>query len=146
MEQKRLKIEKLSIKDGNTNGRNWRKLGIFCDGVWYSAFSGPNTETWKVGDDITVNVEKNGDYLNIVFPKAATAKSAGPANIESTALLKEILDVGKKIISILMTPPTALAGIKATKPVTNSSNLPPEPPDFSDADFPGDADDSDLPF
>ena len=46
-----------------------QKVGVFHQGDWYSCFQGEWNKEWKEGDTIEVEVERNGNYLNIQAPR-----------------------------------------------------------------------------
>lgn len=76
----KLKIEKLyrSSKDkqGNplktSDGRAYERVAIKCfgygEGKWISGFSADWNKGWREGDEVEVEVEQRGEYLN--FKKA----------------------------------------------------------------------------
>ena len=46
------------------------KIGIKGeDGVWYTCFYKKACASWKVGDVLDLEVEKKGDFHNIILPK-----------------------------------------------------------------------------
>lgn len=48
----------------NTDGGS---LSMYCDKEWGEK-NIKTAEGWKVGDEVTVNIEQNGEYLNFDIP------------------------------------------------------------------------------
>lgn len=68
-----INIDKMYRKIGTSkNGNEYEKVDIYSDGVKYSAFDfDGQTKGWQEGQQINVEVKKNGQYLNIELPKSA---------------------------------------------------------------------------
>lgn len=71
-----LTVDKISEKDGESNGRAWKKYGIitkeYGDGNWLGCFESNSNKdklsAMREGGTVEVVVTKNGDYLNFSFP------------------------------------------------------------------------------
>ena len=55
-------------KNGNPyigkNNRPYTKCVIVADGIKYYGFGNKTTRSWHEGDEVEVEVSKNGDYMN----------------------------------------------------------------------------------
>lgn len=65
-------------KDGTPligkNGRPYTKLALKCNehgDKWLSGFDGKETQGWREGDTVNVEIEQNGEYLNFSVPKSS---------------------------------------------------------------------------
>lgn len=157
--QTKLKIERITLKEGIKDNKPWKRVSVLCNGKWYGCFasSNPAVNEWKTGDEITVNVEEstyNGQpQYNIVFPRASGGGGGGAGTV---AVLKEILEVQKQILKALERP-VIFGPLKESQQRDSAyAVVPPQraskhlagPPPFSDADMPvpGDDDELDIPF
>jgi len=67
---------------------------------WISGFENSTNKDWSEGDQVEIEVEKNGDFLNFKTPsKKAEAKSDSKMD-EVHAMLKELLEVNIRILKI----------------------------------------------
>ena len=110
----KLKIEKLyrNDKDKNGNplinkqGKPYSKINVVADEKFYSGFSGKWNESWKVGDEVEVEVEEtqyNGKtFYNIKAP--ASAKGFGGNTQALEGLLGSIDTKLSKVIELLQKP------------------------------------------
>jgi len=78
----------LKTKDGKPYTRC---LLDTTDGRKMSGFSNPVAKTWQQGDEVEIDVEKNGEYWNFKTPK----KEAGGGNYQ------EQLDRIEKMLNVL---------------------------------------------
>lgn len=97
-----LKIEKLVKRLINTQYGEKTKVGVLHKGTWYSCFEGPQTKTWREGQEIEVEVRQNGNFWNIVFPKGngfATEKVQEMADVrKELSEIKKSLEVIKQLL------------------------------------------------
>lgn len=108
----KIKIEKLyrndKDKDGkplmSRQGKPYSKINIIADEKMYSGFSGKWNESWKVGDEVEVEVEEavyNGKtYYNLKAP--ASARGGFGGNTQAMEHLLGSIDTKlSKVIEIL---------------------------------------------
>lgn len=135
----KLVIQEIERKPINTKKGPATKVGVKSNGVWYSCFENQTTKSWQQGDEIDVQVEKNGQYNNIVFPKQAPYQ---PNNAQMNDAIKDTLSrLERKIDRILnAVMPTGLTGNIQTGKVefTTPKDIPQMP--FEDSPFPRDED------
>jgi len=92
----KLKITKIyrSTKDKNGNalttkdGRNYERVAIKCDKYgdkWLSGFGNSQNKDWQEGDEVEIEIEKKGEYLNFHLPPL-------------TVKYKEFLDLKDRIV------------------------------------------------
>lgn len=68
--------------------------------TWLSGFGSQVTDSWKEGDEIEVEVTKNGEYMNWSLPKKEDKVHEGleairNAQVAHTILLNQILEIIK---------------------------------------------------
>jgi hypothetical protein len=109
----KIKIEKLyrNDKDKNGNplmsrtGKPYSKISITADEKMYSGFAGKWNETWKIGDEIDVEIEEaqyNGKtYYNIKAPASAKGGGFGGNTQVMEGLLGSIDTKLSKIVELL---------------------------------------------
>ena len=81
--------EPLKTKDG----RNYTRIRIQTNehiDQWLSGFENPETENWREGDTVEIDVKQVGVYLNFSTPKKADVLEARVTELEKrvTALEK----------------------------------------------------------
>jgi len=83
----------------NRNGKEYIRCTIVDEaGVFYSGFGNQTTNSWKIGDDVEVEVTKNGNFNNFeIKPNKITQKDIEnlEARIEALEIMVEI--VTKKV-------------------------------------------------
>ena len=68
--QKTIQIKKIIKKwKEKPDGKGYYHLSIGDGERWYQCRGNPVNKTWKEGDSVTVEVEQNGEWNNIIFPR-----------------------------------------------------------------------------
>ena len=78
MEKIRGKIEDKIFKEGETNGKAWRRCEFTIDGLKYSTFDQAIMDHFKVGEFVEMDGERKGKYFNM-----KSMKEIDPKEIES---------------------------------------------------------------
>ena len=80
----KLKIDELYVNDKDKNGnpfvskdgKPFKKVAIKYDGEWYSGFYNKTVASWKVGDEVEVEVEEK-EFNGKVYKNFKTPNSFG---------------------------------------------------------------------
>ena len=76
----------------NKNGKPYSFIKVHSGGKIYSAFGGTWNDAWKEGEVIEVDVQQNGNYLNIIAPKQAEKAAAIDAIHQKLDKIIELLE------------------------------------------------------
>lgn len=134
----RIKIKKINKKEVNTKFGVKNNYGILneTDNQWYSCFEHPLMKEWKEGMEVEADVEINGQYKNIKFPKVerGAPSSYSPANNQLIEAMKLQLDrLEKKVDRLLGATSAVMPFEEAPLPEGMPTDIPPIP---TDNDYP----------
>jgi len=77
------------------------------DGIWYTCFYKPQCDEWVEGQTVELEIEKKGDFHNIILPKGGVAGGAQ---------LQRIEDKLDKVLSLLDPDGKISDGLSAEDP------------------------------
>lgn len=139
IEAKITELKKYTTKPDGTplvsakTGRPYTRLTIKTDVTgddWVAGFDGADTKNWKVGDDIEIDVTKNGQYSNFSVPKKGAVDGQ---------LLKDVYDNTETILNKMVGQGIKLDKIlellEPKKKVTNDIEYPTDEPNPDDVPF-----------
>lgn len=87
-----LKIERIHVRDVQTQKGPAKRIGVLCNNVWYNCWGNQTSNSWQVGQTIDVEVTEK-EYQGkksweIVFPK----KGSDPQVMETLKVIVQKLD------------------------------------------------------
>lgn len=97
----KLIISKLGSKSVETQYGKKNRVSFQCNGEWYSAFQNPQTDLWKNGMEIEVDVKKNGNFNNIIFPKeSSNGNGHSEGGREPPLVIDYLVQIQKEVLAI----------------------------------------------